>query len=499
MRRARFSGSRWLVVAVVVAVAGGAAVSPVSASPPLEAARTLTREYDPVVVPVSRLTSVAGRRSDRVGLFRAGPQGLAPVPFQFDPRDEKGEIDVDAAPGFRLDGNDELVFMAKDTGDRTPQSDWPEGCDAALEIELTDPVGGERAWVYLLSFAEAAVVRSGPVAPISGLPADGAAAGVVHVSAPAAHVSAPAAHVVLPDDGAVVAPIGSAYVTYEAPTNSASSAYYRVAYAGARNYFTALSIAPSAAGSGSNLLRQTRMHGRPTFSLLLTDVSLNFTEENSIVEIDGVRSGPVRVVRRVRLSVDLGPLFPELPNGTAYTYHYLTSYWTPSRISFPWIMVKALRQFDFEAVIDFRPDAMPLRYFDAANPDGVDLAGPERPVADEIVDHDWWVHSGPSGTMLHAFQIPEKWRRWGIARGAVLHVGDRGAADRTDAGADAAGRTPEFGAGYSLLNMTRLQEAGSYELMQASFVLPRPFQPGDEVAPMASLRAPLQIAVRSVW
>mgnify|MGYP000358372472 CR=1 FL=1 len=50
----------------------------------------------------------------------------------------------------------------------------------------------------------------------------------------------------------------------------------------------------------------------------------------------------------LKLSVDLGPLFPELPSGTSYTYHYLTSYTTPTRVKFPWIMVQTLRDFRFE-------------------------------------------------------------------------------------------------------------------------------------------------------
>ena len=60
-------------------------------------------------------------------------------------------------------------------------------------------------------------------------------------------------------------------------------------------------------------------------------------------------------------------LFPELPSGTAYTYHYLSSFLTPARVSFPWIMVKTLRDFRFESVLDFRPEALPLTYFDPAH------------------------------------------------------------------------------------------------------------------------------------
>jgi len=253
-----------------------------------------------------------------------------------------------------------------------------------------------------------------------------------------------------------------------------------------------------------NLLRQSRMHGRPTFSLFVTDFTLDFTEQNAIVEIDGVRSGPVRAVRRARLSVDLGSMFPELPNGIAYTYHYLTSYTTPTRVQFPWIMLQTLHDFRFESTLDFAPAAMPMRYFDAANPGGVNLAAGEEMRSAQ--DHDWWVHSGDSGTILHAFVIPERWREWGVVRGAVVRPASGGprAADSSPPGLVAASLRKDDGvdaprsAGYTLLHMTSLQEAGSYDLLMASVILPAPFHAGDEAAPMAMMRTPLTTVVRRV-
>ena len=64
-----------------------------------------------------------------------------------------------------------------------------------------------------------------------------------------------------------------------------------------------------------------------------------------------------------------------------------------------------------------------------------------------------------------------------------------------------AGQNPlaqRVAAGYSLLNMTRLREAGSFELMMASVVLPSPYRAGDEAGPMAMLHAPLATEVRRI-
>ena len=201
----------------------------------------------------------------------------------------------------------------------------------------------------------------------------------------------------------------------------------------ARNFFTGLRILAAAGGDGRTCCNRPGWSAAPRSELLLTDLTLGFTEQNSIVEVDGVRTGPVRAVRRVRLSVDLGHFFPELPTGTIYTYHYFTSYTTPSRMEIPWLFVKMLRSFTFEQVAQFRPEAMPMHYWDGANRDGIPATATAEPPSTEV-DHDWWVHSGEAGTMLHAFVIPPEWREAGIARGTVFRGGGDG-----------------FAAGYSLL------------------------------------------------
>jgi hypothetical protein len=153
-------------------------------------------------------------------------------------------------------------------------------------------------------------------------------------------------------------------------------------------------------------------------------------------------------------------------------------------------MVQALQDFRFESVHEFTPDALPLRYWDGANPAGATLGETGDAPVETAVDHDWWVHSSDTGTMLHAFVIPDQWRSWGVVRGTVLRDADAA----TDGGAAPA-------AGYSLLNMKNLREAGTYDLMMASIVLPAAYEPGDEAEPMASLRTPLRtrVGVPTCW
>jgi hypothetical protein len=434
-RRGLHAARRALVTLLALATLAAAAEA--------RAETPLHRFHDPVVLTVAKLTGLPERRTADLRLYRFAAGKFVPIPYQFDARGADGQLVLDDVTDFFLGDADELVFMAKDAGPRATEGRFPEGSEATLEITLAEPDGDGRAYAYLAAF------RS-PPPPVSFEP----------------------------------------YVTYDAETREARSAFYRVDYASARNYFTGVHVLEPTGGDHPNLLRQSRMHGSPTFSLLVTDVTLDFTEQNSIVEIDGVRTGPVRSIRRVKLSVDLGPLFPELPSGISYTYHYLTSYTTPTRVKFPWIMLQALRGFRFEDVLDFRPDALPMRYFDASHPRGIVLGGADPREIETTDDHDWWVHSGRAGTMLHALVIPQIWRDWGVVRGTVVRSGTGATED------DGSGRAYE--AGYTLLNMTSLREAGAYDMLLASVVLPHGYVAGDEAGPMAMLRAPLVASVRRI-
>ncbi len=405
--------------------------------------KTLTRTHDPVIVSTQGLLDVPDRHTATWRLYRVEAGQFVTIPFQFDPMDARGDVEVAAPADFEFDDDDQLVFMAKDSGDRAARGARPQGSDAVLEVETTDPLDGARGWTYLAHF---------PDAPPP--------------------------------------PAAERYVEFDAATSRARSASYEVEYARARNYFTGLRITPEAGGSGRNLLRQTRMLGRPTFHLLFADFTMRFTEQNSVVALEGVRNGPVRATRRVRLSIDLGSYFPTLPSGTVSTYHYLDSYTTPSRVGIPRLVLKALREFCFENVVDFAPDAMPMRYWDGANPEGVAWSDPHVARLATDADHDWWVHSGDGGTMLHAFVIPPAWREWGIVRGTVFRSGPERAAGPRCAG-DAV-----LAAGYSLLNMTKLRAGGDQQFLLTDVVLARPYAPGDEAEPMAMLRAPLKTAVR---
>ncbi len=419
-------GGRWSLGSVGL-VCWALCLAPAAATAQPQSVKSLSRFHDAVVLPFGCLPVGVGKAAAGIRLYRLRAGQWESIPYQIDARDGDGEYvpAADAeAPDLVVDANDELVFMARDSGDRASRA-VPA---PAVEIELRDPLTEDRGWVYVFEFSGAAPPRS-----------------------------------------------PRRYVSYDAANDEVRAQSYEIGYEPRRNFLRTMRIPPAAGGSGENILQRMWMLGRPTFSILATHWTIDITEDTTRSRVVSVTSGPVRVIRRTRLSVDLGRFLPSLPGGHIYTTHYPSHVVAPMRFSIPRIIIRALRSFEFESLTDFRTKAAATRYWDGDNPDGLGL-GAGVSVA-TTADHEWWAIGGEAGTYLQALFIPDSWKEWGIARGAVLR------------GDESQGPS----AGYSLLNMKNLREGGTYQLKTAMVILPRPYQAGDEVQPMAMFRAPLEV------
>lgn len=132
----------WLLILLLVSPG---AVLPAGASAPTH--RTLTRLHDPVILRTSLLHALPDRRTANLRLYSARSGVLAPIPFQFDARDDEGDVvfsEKDLPRPSTFDDNDDFIFMAKDTGDRLKEPAFPTRTDAVLEIAVTDPITGEQ-------------------------------------------------------------------------------------------------------------------------------------------------------------------------------------------------------------------------------------------------------------------------------------------------------------------------------------------------------------------
>jgi hypothetical protein len=426
MRRLESSGTALLMLIVVAA-------SPCSVrgdAGPLATARP----HDPVVIRTAALTQIVDRDPTRYRLYVASPGRPVPIPFQVDARDAQGRYIFDETPsgavGAPFDDDDELVFMAKDTGPRIASECLPGGSPPS-EIEVRDPVTGARGYAYF--------VRD-PGGP---------------------------------------QPTETPYVAFDVARSEVRATYYRLQYPPGRNFFTRLQVTDAAGGHGDTLIDRMSLRINPTFSLLSMRWSPELTEESFITTIDGVRNGPVRAIVRARQSLDLGRVLPDPPAGTMNTVYYFSSFATPSTFEVPDLALKVLRDFRFEGTFVLGGAGPETRYFDAKHPAGIEVAT-RTPPSDLDRDHDWYVIDGPGGTYAQTFVIPESWRTWGVARGAVLR--------RDESGHPAAG--------YTLRNMTQLRASGAYDLLVSIVVLDRRYRPGDEQAVLGMVYRPLDVQVR---
>lgn len=180
------------------------------AAPARAQEKTMARDLDPVALSGEPLQGFEGRKIDRMRLYAHQNGQWIPIPYQIDKKDPDGEfiISTNTVPdevrdeaGFddipeaekheeriedfedsrkkyekqikkgelsreeferirrnayheekldQLDYNDELVFMARDSGSRAARESWLT--PRAIELEITDPVDQSTSWVYLFYF-----------------------------------------------------------------------------------------------------------------------------------------------------------------------------------------------------------------------------------------------------------------------------------------------------------------------------------------------------------
>lgn len=116
-----------------------------------EQSKTL-RRGDKVIVQTDVLKALPTRHTSNLRVFSSHHGKLEPIAYRFFSRSKNGITDSTGHGDFFLDDDDELVFSAKDTGDRVTGAAFPLDCDAVMELSVSDPVSGETGWAYVLHF-----------------------------------------------------------------------------------------------------------------------------------------------------------------------------------------------------------------------------------------------------------------------------------------------------------------------------------------------------------
>ena len=113
------------------------------------------RDLDPVIVSGSLIIGLTGTPINEVYVYAydLNQNTWRPIPFQIDEKDNTTDFWLPDPNGI-FDGNDELVFMAKDMGDQAPDgSFWIDDTSSKqyerLEIIVTDTLDNSMAYAYI--------------------------------------------------------------------------------------------------------------------------------------------------------------------------------------------------------------------------------------------------------------------------------------------------------------------------------------------------------------
>ncbi|MFQ5605028.1 MAG: T9SS type A sorting domain-containing protein [bacterium] len=338
--------------------------------------KTLDRNLEPVVV-----TGLPQFNGAKIGEFdnelylyayRSNLNKWEQIPFQIDEVvDDNGRKNYFLPDDGAWDANDELVFMAKDAGDRDPGSwisDLLSQGFVRYEIKVIDPTApGKVGWVYLY--------RSTTLSLDSNL-AD--------------------------------------YVRYFASQtgkvgeDTVLATNYKISNSN-RGLPNGLEIFPAVGGSGQNLFDRLKFRAKVkikigfiSFTVTIKETSIVFKGSDTVNHIDG----RVRVVREIVSTIDAGVKDIDFrPPPTLFYYPYSTIIHVEiGNISGASINSGRLS-------IDLSDNALGMQFISANNPapgftiDGVSET-PLDGIDNVLPDSNWiYINGDPQGTIMHFYPL----------------------------------------------------------------------------------------------
>jgi hypothetical protein len=325
--------------------------------------RTLKRTEDYIILTGGNVPSLNRCETGDLHLYAYGPAGFGAAPFQVDKRDAGGLLVFPDEPdplrdGTRLDPNDELVFMIRDAGNRSPRGARVEGAFKGVEIELVDPLDGGKAWVYLFE-------RPGRDPPDT-----------------ADYVGQ------YEDDERVFA----------------LADQYEVGQPKKKYYYDWLKLRKPDGSWGADLFDRQKMGMKAL--LLNGSIPIAIPEQEVQSRTLGVIDGPVRLVRREMRLAEIRIIgfkyITEFNN-----YFYGNGYVSPVEIEIPVTMYKLFMELSFYYGMDFTEAAIGSVVKNPANPGGIKLDGKPDPGVDDKSDTLYMTFTGPEGSFIEVFALDE--------------------------------------------------------------------------------------------
>ncbi len=338
------------------------------------ATKTMDRFYDPVEFRSEMLEGLLGKKLSHLRLYSFVEGSFRQVPYQIDEWTEDGFLVMDQgldqngelANGI-LDGQDMLVFMARDAGDRVSRGLWPQGAGQGIEIEILDPATGGKGWCYLLHFPEAAPETSFPILTTI-------------------------------DDTEEIILKGSTYCGVG--TNFTS---------GARVYKTAsmehIWTTAEGGGDGRDLIDRNKVRIEVRFLFGLLRIKIN--EDNFLGEVSKYKKGPVRSVLRQWAGFKLPLRLHNFKTPKLYfsLYIYDTMGFIAAATKMPFNPGYVLTDFKLQYGYDLHhPRGYGMRWYNSNNLEGFLADGVTSPLEAEYDDSSdrWRCIVGPNGWMMHS-------------------------------------------------------------------------------------------------
>jgi len=408
-------------------------------------AGTITRKSDPVIIPGKELKMFLGEKTGNLRLYSYTGGRLAPVPYQFDERGEEGEYIFPFGPEASreetglLDGNDELVFMARDLGGRSKAS--PEGASSRAEIEIADPLTGGRAWVYLFSFED---------------PPPRSDIDYVSITPGGDRVEAENFVMGFSDE----APIG----------------------------FDFLAIKPAGGGRGENTV--DRLKVRVEMIVRMINLRIRKNESDFESRLVAFIDGPVRVIRRTENRMFFFWKIAS-PSTTVDNVFYYNTFIFPTRVNVPFDIGTLAEEFNFRVSTDGNENQDGMIFINEHNTEGTVLDGhmSEKEKTLDLSPYKWSVvygtKEGNTGAWINRLEFDD-----GVdAVPGLYYMDDIEALEppENDPG--------QFGAlGYDVGNMETVKK-GYWHIISYMYNTPE-YHPGDEKEFLDIIDHPLEVEVK---
>lgn len=376
------SDQRPLVFFVALwAAAATAGVLPAGASTPLPERKTIDRWPDPVVADCGLFPSLLGKKIEHVRLYASSGDSFHPIPFQIDEKDAKGHYiypsgqkpTIHEANGT-IDEGEELVFMARDCGDRVGAEALPQGVEQWEELELSDPLTGGKGWVYLLYSASNPLPHSQEdyITYIPAATCEGEGDCQIMRSR------------YMEDHFYPLAPYFD------------MSKYRNIGFA--HRY---MSNPPEAGGTGVNYV--DRFKGRITMAFLFGRLKLHFDEGSVTFYESAYKDGPVRLIRNLQIIIRL-PMGIKAPGIAVDLLWYDTIVDVPIVIDLPFDPKYVLSYVELKIGEDHGPGALGMMVYNSNNPAGCRIDGKMDEPAEigwNTARDQWRLMTGPQGTIMN--------------------------------------------------------------------------------------------------